>query len=719
MAAATSTGPISIEQINTTFYVWGGGGVGFPTIQAAVDYVRVYNGDLGLVYIVHGHDYSENIATITGGGSAIVILDDRQGANQYWYWNGTQYTPAADVQLAGFVAEGMPLPTTASIAMGFSPTGDFGNGSGNLIVTADPTKGMPSFNLTLDPQDGTGLLTFLRAALNPAGSPRIQMPEALEIYKNTTYPDTYSLWMGQGTDFAGSKGMYVWAKPTENATDFQGQTIGGAYDQTIRLNYLGGDIFLGANASVGEDGTLTAADVTADSITAGAAVFDTCLVDESPVRTFANTADGPSQGMIWPTIGIPVSAGDHWRNPSIDPASLATWPAAGIAVSTGTAWTFSIDPATIPRLNTANTFTAPQTIDGDASVAGTSHLVNGKLRIGDRALGGWDSGEANINTDGSVIVINSGPSGLYLNYDMGDGVAFGNGALEVVANIDELGNANFDETLTCGNGNLRMGDRAAGGWVTGTTNINSDGTTLFINSGPLGLYFNYDMGNGVAFGNGAGLVVGNIDALGNANFDGTLTAAVKNFRIQHPLQKDHDLIHSCLEGPENGVYYRGEVVTANGEAQVTLPLYFEALTYPEDRSVLLTQIFEDDSEAIIGSNTFSMLMASRVKDGKFNIRSSEPIAKVWWEVKAVRKINVDRLEVERLRFIPQSNSQEEREDAANQQRTEQARRRLNDDAHTNAGVVRTGASEAGEPKPEKVRTGGSGPGSSNRTRKPH
>jgi hypothetical protein len=58
-------------------------------------------------------------------------------------------------------------------------------------------------------------------------------------------------------------------------------------------------------------------------------------VDNSPVRTFANTADSP-EGMIWPTVGIPVSTGTSWVNPSID-------------------------PATIPRLGLPNVFTAFQT----------------------------------------------------------------------------------------------------------------------------------------------------------------------------------------------------------------------------------------------------------------------------------------------------------------------------------------------------------------------
>jgi len=32
----------------------------------------------------------------------------------------------------------------------------------------------------------------------------------------------------------------------------------------------------------------------------------------------------------------------------------------------------------------------------------------------------------------------------------------------------------------------------------------------------------------------------------------------KTFVREHPLNKDKYLVHACLEGPEAGVYYRGE-----------------------------------------------------------------------------------------------------------------------------------------------------------------
>lgn len=119
----------------------------------------------------------------------------------------------------------------------------------------------------------------------------------------------------------------------------------------------------------------------------------------------------------------------------------------------------------------------------------------------------------------------------------------------------------------------------------------------------------------------------------NGSFASTAQLTV----VPNPLDEATDLWHSSLEGPENAVFYRGEVVLVDGAADVTLPDYFEPLTFAEDRSVLLTQIDDD--------KPLAMLAASRIMGGKFHIRSSVPDATVAWEVKAVRRIGVDKLEV--------------------------------------------------------------------------
>jgi hypothetical protein len=113
--------------------------------------------------------------------------------------------------------------------------------------------------------------------------------------------------------------------------------------------------------------------------------------------------------------------------------------------------------------------------------------------------------------------------------------------------------------------------------------------------------------------------------------NGTLTATTKNFRIVHPLNKKKYLTHSCIEGPEIAVFYRGEGRTnKSGRATVKLPDYFEALTHESGRTVQLTTIFEEDDD------DFGQLAASRVEGGTFGVRSSLPLQRFYWEVKAVR-----------------------------------------------------------------------------------
>lgn len=54
----------------------------------------------------------------------------------------------------------------------------------------------------------------------------------------------------------------------------------------------------------------------------------------------------------------------------------------------------------------------------------------------------------------------------------------------------------------------------------------------------------------------------------------------KNFIIEHPSDESKLLIHSCLEGPETGVYYRGRGEITDGySVTVKLPEYVANLAY--------------------------------------------------------------------------------------------------------------------------------------------
>ena len=109
---------------------------------------------------------------------------------------------------------------------------------------------------------------------------------------------------------------------------------------------------------------------------------------------------------------------------------------------------------------------------------------------------------------------------------------------------------------------------------------------------------------------------------------GTLGAAIKNFIIDHPLDPENkDLVHSSTESPWAGVeYWGGEaVIGENGEVDIELPDYFEALTHVKGRAVLLTPI-----------GRAGEVGASRVVDGAFTVFGPAN-SEVSWVVKARRK----------------------------------------------------------------------------------
>ena len=56
--------------------------------------------------------------------------------------------------------------------------------------------------------------------------------------------------------------------------------------------------------------------------------------------------------------------------------------------------------------------------------------------------------------------------------------------------------------------------------------------------------------------------------------------ATKTFVIPHPQDKQRYLVHTALEGPENGVRYRGQVSLKKGKALILLPDYIPEITDP-------------------------------------------------------------------------------------------------------------------------------------------
>jgi len=69
--------------------------------------------------------------------------------------------------------------------------------------------------------------------------------------------------------------------------------------------------------------------------------------------------------------------------------------------------------------------------------------------------------------------------------------------------------------------------------------------------------------------------------------NGSFAATTKSFVIPHPTKPGKKLRYGSLEGPENGVYVRGNL---KGTNIIELPDYWEKLVDPESITVNLTPI---------------------------------------------------------------------------------------------------------------------------------
>jgi hypothetical protein len=108
--------------------------------------------------------------------------------------------------------------------------------------------------------------------------------------------------------------------------------------------------------------------------------------------------------------------------------------------------------------------------------------------------------------------------------------------------------------------------------------------------------------------------------------DFTVLNGTKNFKIDHPLDPENKyLLHASVESSEVLNIYSGNVTTnEQGEATVSLPEWFEALN--KDLRYQLT---------VIG--TFAQaIVAEKLKQNLFKIRTSAPNVEVSWQVTGVR-----------------------------------------------------------------------------------
>lgn len=105
---------------------------------------------------------------------------------------------------------------------------------------------------------------------------------------------------------------------------------------------------------------------------------------------------------------------------------------------------------------------------------------------------------------------------------------------------------------------------------------------------------------------------------------------IKSFVIDHPNKNNKYLVHACLEGPEAGVYYRGNATIENEFIEITLPGYVNSLA--TDFTINITPIYDGIVK--------SPYTVSEVENGQFKIYGAP--GRVFWTVYGKRfDINIE------------------------------------------------------------------------------
>jgi hypothetical protein len=197
--------------------------------------------------------------------------------------------------------------------------------------------------------------------------------------------------------------------------------------------------------------------------------------------------------------------------------------------------------------------------------------------------------------------------------------------LEVIGTTEEgvwaFGGTELDFGMLQGLNGLRAGGGSStgsdtggiGAWLFGgDSDAGETGEGLLVwtgesNTGPIGLAADFE---------------------GDVFVDGTLSANVKEFKIDHPLDPANKyLVHASVESSEMMNIYSGNVTTDDlGLATVTLPAWFQAEN--TDFRYQLTVVDERFAQAVI---------SKRIGNNQFTIHTNATNVQVSWQITAVRQ----------------------------------------------------------------------------------
>jgi hypothetical protein len=283
--------------------------------------------------------------------------------------------------------------------------------------------------------------------------------------------------------------------------------------------------------------------------------------------------------------------------------------------------------------------------------AGTTVTVAGAESVnGDISSGGSVTASSNVNatnifasdsvrTTGSV----SANSVSGTTFTIGDDISGVVGTAAAGGNAGVTFGVAGDSASDTGRGimGIATGANGIGVWGEGfSTGSGEDGVVGVANGTGVGMAaFNTADGDALfadANTGFAGVFIGDVDVIGNLSKSGG------SFKIDHPLDPVNKyLYHSFVESPDMMNIYNGNVTTdAQGNAIVAMPEWFEALN--RDFRYQLTVIGQF-AQAIV---------ASKMADHRFSIKTDKPNVEVSWQVTGVRHdawADAHRIPVEQLK----------------------------------------------------------------------
>jgi hypothetical protein len=325
-------------------------------------------------------------------------------------------------------------------------------------------------------------------------------------------------------------------------------------------------------------------------------------------------------------------------------------------------------------VNAAGTVTAEVVVANLSCCAGEA--VTGVVGVGDAMVGQSNSGigvygDASSGTAGVYGVLGSGdPVYSYGVYGENDNTSGGKGVFGFspygVGGWGVQGFAGAKNGIGVAGSSNTFGSIAhtvIGATPLGVIGDSSTGIAIMAasdggfplvveNAGTHDAVFVYAEGGGyplVAQGNSGYLV---LDEFGNLSVTGAIVGAVKDFRIDHPLDPANKyLYHASIESSEMKNLYDGvALLDSNGSATVMLPDWFEAVN--GDFRYQLTAM---------GAPAPNLHIAQEVSDGQFIIAGGQAGMKVSWQVTGVRhdayakahplQVTVDKSEAERGYYI--------------------------------------------------------------------